>query len=225
MENKKDTPKTEALSSSPEKKQGIVKYGEAELKRDFMVGLSKVPLEDIRPPQILLIQKSSDLKDFVDKNGESPKVGQFFHTGRNEIMDSFECFFLYVAKSKYVSKVKPEEGEKDQFKAVGVMADDLSTFGFIFRSSALYALSPLFTSALSQRRPMFSLPVKVETKELSNDKGSWFIPVVRITGEEADYGKLQVLCTMAKRYDSTVQDIMPEDEEKEPEVDVEDIPF
>jgi hypothetical protein len=225
MEKTNEKPTQESLDSSGEKNKGIIKYGEKELKKDFMVGLAQVPMEDIRPPQILLIQKSSDLEDFVDKEGNQPKVGQFFHTGKMEIMDSFECFFLYAAKSKYVSKVKPEEGEKDQFKAVGVLAGDLSTFGYIFRSSALFALSPLYTAVVSQQRPMFSMKVKIETKELSNDKGSWFIPVVRLTGEEEDFEKLQTLCSMAKKYDKTVVDIMPEDEEVEPEVKEDDIPF
>lgn len=218
-------PEQESLDSSTEKNNGLVKYGEMELKKDFMVGLSRVPMGDIRPPQILLIQKSSDLADFVDGKGEQPRVGQFFHTGRMEILDSFECYFLFCAKSKYVSKIKPQEGEKDQYKAVGVMADDLSTFAYIFRSSALYALSSLFTSAVSQHRPMFSLKAKVEVKELSNDKGSWFIPVVRVTSDEPDYAKLEMLSTIAKRYDDTAEDVIPEDDGGEPEVKDSDIPF
>ena len=225
MDNKDKKEINESLDSSTEKNTGIVKYGETELKKDFMVGLSKIPMTDIRPPQILLIQKSSDLEDFIDNKGNKPELGQFFHTGRNEIMDSFECFFLFAAKGKYVSKIKPEEGEKPQYKSIGVMADDLSTFGMIFRSSALYALSSVFTAAISQRRPMFSLRVKVETKELQNDKGKWWIPVVHITENEPDYEKLSVLSKIAKRYDSTAEEIMPEEEETDVPVDAEDIPF
>jgi len=225
MDTDEKTVKDTSLKASKEKETNVVKYGEAELKKDFMVGLSRVPMADIRPPQILLIQKSSDMDDFSDSKGEKPKIGQYFHTGRMQIMDSFECFILFAAKSKYISKIKPEEGEKFQYKAVGVMADDLSTFGFIFRSSALYALSSLFTAAISQRRPMFSLKVLFETKELSNDKGSWFIPVVRLTDDEPDYAKLQVLSGLAKRYDVQAEEIMPDEPEAEQTVDAEDIPF
>ena len=215
----------ESLDSSAQKNNGLVKYGEAELKKDYMVGLSKVDLLDIRPPQILLIQKSSDLENFVDTKGNKPQLGQFFHTGKFEIMDSFECYFLFASKSKYTSKIKPEEGEKDQYKAIGLMADDLSIFGMIFRSSSLYTLSGLYTACLSQKRPMFSIKVKIETKDLQNDKGKWWIPVLRITDFENDPTKLDILHKHAVRYDSSVKEVLPEEEvdvEGEPD---EPIPF
>ncbi len=219
-----------------EQKKDIVMYGKTELERDSMLGLSQVPLTDIRPPQILLIQKSSELADFADTEGNQPKIGQFFHTGKMQILDSFECYFLLAAKGKYINKIKPEEGEKDQYKAIAVMADDLSIFGMVFRSSALFALSPIFTASLSQKRPMFSIRAKIETKSLSNDKGTWFVPVCRIQETENDQGKLAKLYEMAKRYDAKAKEFVPDTETEENELDetikdkeaeevVNDIPF
>ncbi len=215
----------ESLDSSNQKNTGIQKYGEAELTQDSMIGMSKVDMADIRPPQILLIQKSSDEEAFRDPNGEKPSVGQFFHTGKMQIMDSFECYFLFAAKGKYVNKNKPEEGEKDQYRAIGVMADDLSTFGMVFRSSALFCLSSLFTAALSQHRPMFSIRVKIETKTLENEKGRWYVPVCRVQDVEGDFGKLKTLSDLAKRYDRKADEIIKEDQEESEEGKEDDIPF
>jgi|SRR3990167_1860775 len=215
----------ESLDASKKTGTGLVKYGEAELAKDSMTGMSKVDMADIRPPQILLIQKSSELADFVDTQGNQPKVGQFFHTGKMEILDSFECYFLFAAKGKYVNKIKPEEGEKDQYRTIGASADDLSTFGMVFRSSALFCLSGLFTASLSQKRPMFSIRVKIETKTLENEKGKWFVPVCRIQEPEQDFDKLKVLAEIAKRYDRKADVIVSDEEEEVPEPKDNDIPF
>ncbi len=214
MASKDEKDNKESLDSSDQKNTGIQKYGEAELTQDSMIGMSKVDMADIRPPQILLIQKSSDEEAFRDPKGTKPSVGQFFHTGKMEIMDSFECYFLFAAKGKYVNKIKPEEGEKDQYRVIGVMWDDLSTFGMVFRSSSLFCLSPLFTAALSQKRPMFSIRVKIETKSLENDKGKWWVPVCRVLEPEEDFGKLKVLSDLAKRYDRKAEEIVRDDPEE-----------
>ncbi len=215
----------ESLDSSDQKNTGIQKYGEAELSRDFMIGAGKIDMADIRPPQILLIQKSSDEEAFRDSDGNKPSVGQFFHTGKMLILDSFECYFLFAAKGKYVNKNKPEEGAKDQYRTIGVVAGDLSTFGMVFRSSALYCLSPLFTAFLSQRRPMFSIRVRIETKTLENNKGKWYVPVCRVLGPEGDFEKLKTLSELAKRYDQKAEEIVREDQEEDPGEKEDDIPF
>ncbi len=225
MDNKDEKDIQESLEETAKAETNIVKYGAEELAKDSMIGLSKVPMEDIRPPQILLIQKSSELADFVDTQGKQPALGQFFHTGKMQILDTFKCYFLFCAKSKYISKIKPEEGEKDQYRAIGVMADDLSTFGMVFRSSALFALSSLFTASISQKRPMFSIKVKIETKDLQNDKGKWWIPVCRIEEPEQDYEKLGVLAELAKRYDRKADVIVADLEEEDHGEKDADIPF
>jgi hypothetical protein len=183
-------------------------YDQDYLKKVQNIGMSKVDPADIRPPSILLVQKSSDLSLFQDVTGNQPKIGQYFDTGKLEIMDSFEAYILLAAKSKYVDKIKPEEGEKDQYKAIGMRAEDLSLFQITFKSSSLYTLSGLFTTTVASKRPMFSIKVKFETKELKNEKGSWIIPVLRIIGSEEDIEKLKELERNATMLDLKAEEIV-----------------
>ena len=204
---------------------GIVKFGEDELKRDAGVGMSKVDPADIRPPSVMLIQKSSDLSLFVDSQGKQPSIGQFFHTGRLAITDKFECYFLFCAKGTYVKRTDENQEEKPQYKAVGAMADDLSVFGMVFRSSALFALSSLFTATVGRKRPMYSIKVSVETKELKGEKGTWHIPVVRIADEENDPVILSELSKMAHAFDRRGDAPIEEDSTERPAEPKEEMPF
>ena len=192
-------------------KKAIVKYGESRLKANVKVGMRGVDPADIRPPRMLLLQKSSELSQYVDTDGIKAKVGQFFHTGKLKIYNTFQCYFIFAAKTKYTDKRKQEEGAKDQYQAIGVMVDDLSLFAMVFRSSSLYTLSPLFSVAASLSRPMYSFLCEVETKELSGDKGTWLIPVLRIKKPEKDPGKLVLLEEKAKTLDMRSDNPSPVD--------------
>ena len=191
--------------------KAVVRYDRARLKANAGVGMRGVDPLDIRPPQILLLQGLSDFGQFIDGGGKQAKAGQFFHTGKMEIYDSFECYFLFAAKSKYTDKRKPQEGEKDQYKAIGVLASDFSLFGETFRSSMLFTLGGLFTATKHQERPMYSFLVKMETKELSNKEGTWFIPVCRILKEETDASRLMLLEDQAKALDLRTEEIVDEE--------------
>ena len=199
------------MAKEEKTRKAVVKYDDARLERNVNVGMRGVDPMDIRPPQILLLQKPSDLTQFIDGKGRQAKVGQFFHTAKMEIYDSFECYFLFAAKSKYINKHKPQEGEKDQYKAIGVLASDFSLFGETFRSSALFTLSRLFSAVKAQKRPMYSFLVKIETKMLSGKKGDWFVPVLRILKEEADAGKLVLLEDQAKALDMRTEELSDEE--------------
>jgi hypothetical protein len=215
---KKDQEIEDSLSSAGNAENQVVKYDEARLKENYNIGMKKVDPADIRPPTILLIQKSSDLTLFQDTGGKTPTIGQFFHNGRMAIYDNFDCYFIFAAKSKYVDKRKQEDGEKDQYRAIGAMADDLSLFSMVFRSSSLYTLSPLFTSVTGLKRPLFSIKCHVETKELTGDKGTWTVPVCRITGPESDGVKLEELEMMARKFDAMASnEVQGGDEEIPPD--------
>jgi len=224
--------------------QAITKYDAKDLEALAKVGMKGVDPTDIRPPKVVLIQKSSTLADFVDTEGKNPKVGQFFHTGRLEILESFECYFLMATKGIWIDRRKPDNPEMDQYIAIGVTADDLRPFGMNFRSSSLFALSPLFTAAASNRRPMFSIKCKVETKQLQNEKGEWTIPVVRIVSLVDDAALLTELKGFALSFDAkteviakdeddpgSVRELEPEQKEVDVNVDgdkpeeTEDMPF
>ena len=110
------------------------------------------------------------------------------------------------------------------------MKDDLTLFGMNFRSSSLYALSPLFTAVSSLRKPMFCFEITMETKELENDKGKWLIPVVRVGEPVASVDIFSELYTMAKRFDHSghaiVENMNTKEEEPAPvKATGDEIPF
>jgi len=183
----------------------------ASLEGDQNIGMSKVDPADIRPPMILLIQKSSSTEDFTDSGGNTPKLGQFFHNGKMKILDSFECHILYAEKGTWVNKRKPELGKLPQYRAIGAMADDNSLFAMVFRSSSLYTLSGLFTATKSMKRPMYSLKLTIENKMLENKDGKWWIPVVRKIEKENRASKLMELYELAHGLESKAQTIEEED--------------
>lgn len=173
------------------------------------IGMSKVAREDIRPPQILLVQQSSDFTNLVDVKGISPKPGDFFHTGKREVLSTFKCYFIFAAKGKYIDKKEDEQGniietEKDKYTALGIL-DDKTLFGMIFKSSALYTLSPLFSVVASQQIPMFSITCTIESKQIEANiqgkKRMWFIPVCRVGQVVDDSYLFDFLLSMARKYD------------------------
>jgi len=175
-----------------------------------MIGL-KVSKEYIRPPQIILIQSNSKV---VDSEGKKIEAGKFYHTGKLKVMDSFNCHFIYVKKDSFVDKRGGGDGQlKPRFVAIGV-DDELSLFGMIFKNTYLYTLSSLFTAVASNQKPMFVFKCKMETKELSGVKGDWFVPVLRIQGEETDESKLKILEELAKGYDQMREVNIKDDDEE-----------
>jgi len=190
-------------------------YGKDRLLKNAKIGMKKVDPLDIRPPQILLAQKLSDFSQFVSTDGKQAKIGDYFHTGKLEVMRSFDAYILYAAKVPYIDRRHPEEGEKMMYKAIGVLADDFSLFGISFRSSSIYTLSPLFSVAASQNRPMFSFLVTFESKLISGDKGEWYIPVCRIKKPEDDPEKLVFLENMALGFDAKGDKLTGEDDDEE----------
>jgi len=202
------------MGKEQREEKAITKYDEARLAQNRALGMRGVDPIDIRPPSILLAQKLSDFSLMVDKNGKTAKIGEYFHTGKLAIFKTFECYFLYAAKSKYIDRRRPEEGEKDQYKTLGVLASDFSLFAMTFRSSALFCLSSLFGIAAANKRPMFSFLVRMETKEISGEKGTWLVPVCRIVKPEDDAEKLLLLEDQARAFEKRGEQ-MPQDEEGE----------
>jgi hypothetical protein len=191
----------------------ITKYNKEYLKQIYMIGL-KVSKNDIKPPQIILIQSNSKV---VDSEGKKIEAGKFYHTGKFKVMDSFDCYFIYVKRDTFVDK-RGDGQLKPRFVAIGV-DEDFSLFGMIFKNTYLYTLSSLFTAVASNQKPMFVFKCKMETKELSGAKGDWFVPVLRIQGEETDESKLKILEELARRYDQMEVNIKDDEEEvKEEEI-------
>jgi len=184
--------------------KGIVKYDEQRLKENAALGMRGVDPADIRPPSILLAQKSSDFSMMIDRNGNVAQIGQYFHTGKLQVFCAFEGYILYAAKSKYLDKRNLGKGKQDQYKILGVMADDFSLFAMTFKSSSLYCLTSLFGIAASNQRPLYSYRIRMETKELSGEKGTWTVPVCRIVAPEKDTEKLLMLEDQARAFDKKV---------------------
>jgi len=200
------------MTKQKSEEKGIVAYDDKRLAENAKVGMSKVDPEDIRPPKILLMQKSSKLDDFITTDGKQAKIGDYFHTGKLEIYKTFKCYILFAAKNKYIDKRKPEEGEKYQYRMVAVLADDFSLFAMIFRSSSLYTLSGLFTASASTRRPMYSFLCEMEIKKLSGEKGDWLVPALRIRQPETDSEKLILLEDLARGLDLKSDEILGDDD-------------
>jgi hypothetical protein len=171
------------------------------------VGMSHVDPADIRPASVLLVQKLSDMAELVDTEGSQPKVGQFFDTGMRQIHDNFDCYVVFAKKGFYVDRRKPEDGKKPMYTIVGVMKDSMQMFGMLLRSSASYSLNSLFSSAVTQNYPMFVFNIHVESKELKNDQGSWFIPVFRVREKETNGTILGELQNIAGRFDAKADSV------------------
>jgi hypothetical protein len=214
MENKKTEEKlmAEAASEATPVTKEIISIDPATLN----IGMRGVDKKDVRPPQVLLVQKSSDQDTFTCSDGTKPKVGQFFHTGKFEAMETIDCYIINAYKNQYTDKNKEGNPVRDQYVATCMLKSDLSLFMIRFRSSALYALSSLFTAVISQKLPMYNFNVTIETKELSGDKGKWSVPVVRVKQPETDKTILEEVGLMAVQFDQNSSVIMEEEDETIP---------
>jgi len=194
------------------REKAIIKYDKARLAKNARIGMSKVDPLDIKPPTILLAQALSDFSVLVDTDGQVAKAGEYFHTGKLQILKTFNAYILFAAKGTYIDKrAKPPE-ERQIYRVLGVMADDFSLFAMSFKVSSLYALSSLFSIANSQKRPMYSFKLTFEVKGLSNEKGDWFVPVCRIKGQEKDPERLILLEDLAKAFDKKGEEVVKQDE-------------
>lgn len=177
------------------------------------MGMKRVDPADVRPPFILLTQKSSTLDEMHTVNSQTPKVGQYYHTGKRKVYNEFECYFLWAAKSQVMDRRK--NIMVDQYNTIGVMADDLSLFAMRFKSSALFALASLFTAAQSQQYPMFGFRVKMETKMLEGEKGQWYVPVVRVQEQVTDKKLFNELYSQAAKFDQQTDKVAASVEEED----------
>lgn len=183
-------------------KDSAIQLADPELLKDFAgMGMKQVDPTDIRPPQILLVQKMSDTEQMMSVDGMVPKLGQFYHTGKRTIMDEFDAYFIYASKGTFIDTRKTDKPVLPQYSVVGMLQDDLSMFGMLLRGSSLWALNSLFSVSVSEGYPMFAFKCHVENKKLSNDKGEWWIPVVRVGELETDNAKLDMLFKAAKQLD------------------------
>lgn len=193
----------------------MVKYGIERLVENQTLGMKGVDPKDIRPPTVILLNALSKLDSFTDEEGNHPKPGEFFHNGSLRILPEFECYFVWAGKGEYTDKRKPEEGIKQVYRAIGILADDFSIFGMRFKVSSLYTLSPLFTAVSANKRGMYSIKCKLASKFISGKKGEWFIPTLSVVGFENDPEKLSELEKIAMRYDRLGERAAPVTENEE----------
>lgn len=199
------------MSNDKKESNELVAFGSDQLKAMQNVGIKNIDMKNVEPASMFLMQKSSTLTDFVDIDGMMPSVGQFFYNGSLQIFNEFECNVVYIADSTYVDKRKPELGELPERVMIGVVTGMDLLFGMRFRGSAYRSLNTLIIASKAQQRPIFSFKVKMESKELSNDKGVWYIPVVRILGPEEDEDKLNQLAELAFGFDQKAYKIDEEE--------------
>jgi hypothetical protein len=133
-------------------------------------------------------------------------------------MDSFNCNFVFAAKGQYVSRYQENNVTLDKYTALGVM-EDRSLFGMTFRSSSLYALSPLFQAAspdYPKEYPLFLFNCQVETKLIEGKKGSWYIPVIRVGKWVDDSERFDYLYQLAKKFEQQAEAVVSQLDEEEP---------
>jgi len=203
------------VSKEVDESQAMTTVAPEMLKEMVGMGMADVDPLDIRPPQILLVQKLSDLDLMQTVDGESPKPGQFFHTGKRKIYDTFDCHILYAAKGAFTNRRKEGNPREPQYTVIGVLPEDMTLFGMNFRGSALYSLSPLFTAVNSMKAPMFSFIVTMETKGLENKKGAWTIPVARVGQVVSSVDLFNELYVMAKRFNKSGHEVVEAMNKKE----------
>jgi len=201
---------TEAKEVAEQEQKEVALVALDSLKSMSRLGMSHIDMADVRPSQILIVQKSSDLEALTDIEGKTPELGKFFDTGKRISFSEFDCYVLFAKKSTWIDKRKPEKGEQPMYTMIGVNKTDLTPqgiFGMMLRSSARYSLNNLFSVAVTQGYPMFAFNVHVEIKELQNDQGKWWIPVFRPGQLETDNKVLGTLMMLAKRFDSNAEGV------------------
>lgn len=196
-------------------KNALAKFDPEHLKINQSIGMKGVDPKDIRPPTVILMNALSKVESFTDEDGNHPKAGEFFHNGTLRILNDFECYIIWAGKGTFVDKRKPENGEQEVYRAIGIMADDFSIFGMRFKVSSLYTLSPLFTAVTANKRGMYSIKCKIGSKFISGKKGDWFIPTLSVTGFENDPAKLEILEKNALNYDRIGTRAAPKSENEE----------
>ena len=190
-------------------------FGAGRLADMKNIGTSKVDPKDIRPPRMLLVQKSSTIDEMVDSEGKKPEPGQFFHTGTKKIMNTFECYVLFAAKGTWEDRNKEPYEVKNAYNALMALKEDLSLFGMSFRSTSIYTLSGLFTAKESQKVPMFAFNVTFESKQLEFKGKQWFTPVIRIGNIESDPIVFDELYKMASGFDKNAESVSENIKEEE----------
>lgn len=193
--------------------KALTVFNDERFEKDARLGMSKVDPMDIRPPSIMLRQKTSEPELFKDGKGKLAEVGEYFHAGRCKVLPSFECYFVFAAKSEKVNKYRAEDGPQEQYAAIGMMADDMTPFSMLFRGTARYALSPLFTATVSLHRPMYAIKVRVESREIHGEQNTWSVPVVKVQGPETDQEKLATLYELAYKLDSNADKVVAESDD------------
>lgn len=197
------TPKASAENKKKGEETQLIVQNRGKLASMSGIGMENVDPIDIKPPQILLVQKSSNIGEMIDRNtGKTPLFGQFFHTGKQEILDFFDCYFIYAAKQEWIDRRKGGE-PVPQYAAVGMMIEpdkSLSLIGMKFRKTSYYALSSLFTQATSQKLPMFMFKCHVTSKLINGQKGDYHVVSVKTDGIEEDEITFRELYDMAAKF-------------------------
>lgn len=192
---------------------GIIPFDD-QMLQDFMgYGLKGIDMSEVPPAQLLLMQNSSTRDAFVDNDGNVPEVGQFFFNGNLTIFDEAEVYVISAKKSKYIDKRTGEE--KDERLVVGLIEEQI-LFGMRLRGSAINSLNTLITTTVSRKKPMCVFEIHLESKQLSNDKGTWYVPVFRVGKQIDDMRKINDHIQLASMFDERGVVLSQDGEDDEP---------
>lgn len=216
--NKKDEKLANESIEGGEKGKEIVKLDEAYFRDNLNVGMEQVSQEDVPMPTLALVQSNSKMKD---EEGRPLIPGKFYYKGTGKVYDSVDCAFLVFTK-----KDAPSYANKDVLERVhifmGAMLPEMEPFLYYFRGWGLSGTTGsrfVIGRQKSMKVPMYALKLKLTSEAKSNDKGDFYIPVIKVMGVNENAEQVLVLEDLAKRFAGKL------DSKIEEESDVEPMPF
>lgn len=154
-----------------------------------VAGLEGVPESDLPLPMIKLVSATSQGVELP--NGQKPKEGSFFHTGKSEAHDKLLMRILAVSKgmTEPFDQEKAEKGVRvPQYAIVGILDDIPEPVFLILRSSNYYefrskVLNQLKQYAKREGKPIYNVLVHIESMQKSKDKYTYWVMKFQIDNE------------------------------------------
>lgn len=188
-------------------------------KADALVGLEEVNKEDLPIPTLRLLQKSSD--EVVLPDGSRAAPGQFFFPALNKAWNNPEVVFIKAKKVEMVSKYQNNQ-MVDRWALLGVIPElDNTPFMLFTPVTSNMSAASFVQNVMVSKRPMFSFKVKLESRQIENKKGVFYIISFKNMHPISDLGEYEFLKTIATNFNSRVNLETKED----PDNPSGDIPF
>lgn len=172
---------------------------------------------------ILKIYAPGKTRDLL-ANGNKPNEGWFFYKPTGEQFETITCHILTISKGFYAPSLENKEKEVfNQIMAGVIIENNQLTKPFVMyltgkKLSPMWEFGKLaarYTKAKPVSFPLFSLTVKLSTKEESNNFGSSYIPVFELVKAEdgqpminLDKDELRYLRERVDMVEDTIENVI-----------------